>query len=51
MATDTVAECLRCDFEQPEDAEWDIVEDPTLGELTACPECGSTNVRSGREIT
>lgn len=44
-------ECLCCGFEQSEQAEWDTVEDPTLAELTACPECGSTNVMSGREIT
>jgi Zn finger protein HypA/HybF involved in hydrogenase expression len=51
MPSEPIAECLSCEFQQSEQGEWDNVEDPTLGELTACPKCGSTDIISGREIT
>lgn len=44
MSTATTYRCLECGFEAAagEDV-WDSVEHPPLGELTQCPECGSTN--------
>lgn len=42
--------CLNCGFEtQAGSDEWESTEDPVLGELTQCPECGSTNTTSLRE--
>ncbi|WP_224450036.1 hypothetical protein [Haloprofundus salilacus] len=41
--------CLNCGFEAPPGSEqWDQIEVPRLGEMTRCPDCGSTNVMSGR---
>lgn len=41
--------CINCGFEAPAGGdEWDAVDDPTLGTLTRCPECGSTNILSRR---
>lgn len=37
--------CGNCGFEAPRE-EWGSVEHPTLGTLTQCPECGSTDVRT-----
>ncbi|MFC6961126.1 60S ribosomal export protein NMD3 [Halocatena marina] len=38
--------CLNCGFEAPLDGgEWNSAEVPPLGDLTRCPECGSTNIR------
>jgi predicted RNA-binding Zn-ribbon protein involved in translation (DUF1610 family) len=37
--------CGNCGFEAPA-AEWGSVEHPTLGRLTQCPDCGSTDVRT-----
>ena len=39
------AKCSACGFESTPGADaWGRVEHPTLGSLTQCPECGSTNV-------
>lgn len=50
MATDgTLSQCVNCGFsDSPGSDRWDAIEDPTLGRLTRCPDCGSTNVLSGR---
>lgn len=41
--------CLACGYTAPSGGdEWDHVDSPPLGELTRCPECGSTNVTTGR---
>lgn len=40
-----VPRCLNCGFEAPLDGgEWNSAEVPPLGDLTRCPECGSTNI-------
>ncbi|MGM0605618.1 MAG: hypothetical protein ACQETB_08095 [Halobacteriota archaeon] len=45
--TDTsIVQCLNCGFESPAGKRWERVTHPPLGELTQCPECGSTNVHS-----
>lgn len=37
--------CLNCGFEAPLDGgEWNSAEVPPLGDLTRCPDCGSTNI-------
>jgi len=45
--TDTAAGartvCLNCGFEAPAGEAWATVDHPTLGTLTACPGCGSTD--------
>lgn len=53
MATEATApnlsKCLNCGFDAPAGGpEWDHVVSPPLGRMTRCPECGSTNVLSGR---
>ena len=41
--------CLNCGFETPAGSDaWERTEDPVLGRLTKCPECGSTNTTSLR---
>ncbi|WP_247005547.1 hypothetical protein [Halorientalis litorea] len=36
--------CVECGFETPAESEaWESADHPTLGTLTKCPECGSTN--------
>lgn len=42
----TTSTCRNCGFEAPA-GEWTVVDHPTLGSVTSCPECGSTDVRSG----
>lgn len=43
----TRSRCMPCGFEAPFDSErWTVADHPSLGTLTACPECGSTNVVS-----
>ncbi|MDX1747992.1 MAG: hypothetical protein R3324_18830, partial [Halobacteriales archaeon] len=38
--------CGKCGFTAPATGDaWERVEDPSLGTLTRCPECGSTDVR------
>lgn len=50
VATDTgAAKCSGCGFEAPADDEaWATAEHPPLGTVVVCPECGSTDVHSGR---
>ena len=53
MAPDTeerpMSRCLNCGFTAESGGpEWDAVESPPLGVLTQCPECGSTDVMTGR---
>ena len=37
--------CLKCGFETAAGTDdWDRVDLPSLGSITQCPECGSTNV-------
>lgn len=36
--------CMNCGFETGGGEDWDTVDSPSLGRLTQCPECGSTNV-------
>lgn len=46
-STDRIpSHCITCGFEAGT-GEWEVVEAPPLGEITQCPECGSTNVVSG----
>lgn len=42
------AKCLNCGHEAEAGNGWDRVEHPTLGSLTQCPECGSTDVSTQR---
>jgi len=44
MSAETTHRCKRCGFEAPAGGgEWESVRHPPLGELTQCPECGSTD--------
>jgi DNA-directed RNA polymerase subunit RPC12/RpoP len=44
MSIGSMNRCLECGYEAtPEEENWARVEHPPLGELTQCPECGSTN--------
>jgi predicted RNA-binding Zn-ribbon protein involved in translation (DUF1610 family) len=46
-AAATAVRCLNCGFEAPADSdEWEHVEFPSLGTLTQCPECESTDASS-----
>jgi predicted RNA-binding Zn-ribbon protein involved in translation (DUF1610 family) len=39
--------CLNCGFETPAGSDaWETAAHPSLGDLTQCPECGSTNTTS-----
>ena len=41
--------CWGCGFEAPEGSdEWESIDVVSIGRMTRCPECGSTNVSSGR---
>lgn len=45
MSLDTMTRCLKCSFEAASGADdWGSVEHPPFGELTQCPNCGSTNI-------
>lgn len=47
MATQPAARrlhCLNCGHSEVADGAWETVEDPHLGSLTQCPDCGSTRV-------
>lgn len=44
--TEVEPKCLQCGFESPQGESWGRVDHPTLGSMTQCPECGSTNVSS-----
>ncbi|MFC7072486.1 hypothetical protein ACFQJ7_14375 [Halovenus rubra] len=38
-------QCFKCRFEAAADAgEWVTTTHPSLGDITQCPECGSTNI-------
>lgn len=42
-----VKQCFRCRFRSAvEDGEWKTTTHPSLGTITQCPECGSTNIHS-----
>jgi predicted RNA-binding Zn-ribbon protein involved in translation (DUF1610 family) len=44
MPTETKQHCRQCGFQADPNAEvWASVYHPPLGELTQCPECGSTD--------
>jgi predicted RNA-binding Zn-ribbon protein involved in translation (DUF1610 family) len=39
--------CLNCGFETPAGSDaWETADHPSLGALTQCPDCGSTNTTS-----
>lgn len=39
------AQCFNCGFEAPaDDEQWARVDHPTLGTLTQCPDCESTDI-------
>ncbi|WP_201293056.1 hypothetical protein [Halobacterium bonnevillei] len=38
--------CLECGRTAPRNGDWGEATHPTLGTMTQCPECGSTNVQS-----
>jgi DNA-directed RNA polymerase subunit RPC12/RpoP len=43
----TRTRCVNCGFEtEPNSGKWGTADHPTLGTLTKCPECGSTNTTS-----
>ncbi len=47
MPPASVITCDGCGFEAPTgDDAWERVADPTLGTLTRCPACGSTDVHN-----
>ena len=48
MASENTQEpkCLQCGFEAPRGNDWGAADHPTLGSMTQCPECGSTDVSS-----
>jgi hypothetical protein len=40
-------ECIACGFEAAAGSDaWETADHPSLGALTRCPECGSTDVHS-----
>jgi predicted RNA-binding Zn-ribbon protein involved in translation (DUF1610 family) len=40
-------QCFECGFENTADSEkWATTTHPSLGSVTQCPECGSTNIHS-----
>lgn len=42
----SILRCFKCGFEAPIDsAQWKKINHPPLGDLTQCPECGSTDIR------
>ena len=46
MPVETMTQCAACGFRAPSGAdEWGSVQHPPLGEMTQCPECGSTDTR------
>ena len=47
MAAATQLRCHECGRTAPRD-DWDSATHPTLGDMTQCPGCGSTNVQGDR---
>lgn len=46
-AEGTITKCRNCGFEAPIGTDaWDVGTHPTLGDLSQCPECGSTDTTS-----
>lgn len=44
-----ISHCWNCGFEAPAGSdEWERLDAVSIGTLTRCPECGSTDVSSGR---
>ncbi|UHH24848.1 hypothetical protein [Halobacterium noricense] len=41
-------QCLECGRTAPPNGNWASGTHPTLGSMTKCPECGSTNVQTKR---
>jgi len=41
-------QCLECGRTEPATGEWASGTHPTLGSMTKCPDCGSTNVQTKR---
>lgn len=40
-----LSHCVTCGYEAATGGDdWEFVESPSLGRMTSCPECGSTNV-------
>lgn len=47
-----MSRCQRCGFRaESGSSEWKTVESPPIGELTQCPDCGSTDVMTGLSIS
>lgn len=45
----TLSHCWNCGFEAPPGSdEWDRLDVVSIGTLTRCPECESTDVSTGR---
>lgn len=41
----SLSHCTNCGFEATTGGDdWQTVESPTLGRMTSCPNCGSTNI-------
>ncbi|NIB99927.1 hypothetical protein [Halobacterium sp. R2-5] len=40
--------CLKCGRTAAPDSDWASGTHPTLGSMTQCPDCGSTNVQTKR---
>ncbi len=40
----TALSCGGCGFTAAPGDDWEAIDDPVLGSLTRCPDCGSTNV-------
>jgi Zn finger protein HypA/HybF involved in hydrogenase expression len=47
-ATKQQLRCLKCGRTAPPDGDWEQATHPTLGSMTQCPECGSTDVQTKR---
>ncbi|MDH5019935.1 hypothetical protein [Halobacterium rubrum] len=47
MSAATQLRCHECGRTAPRD-DWDSATHPTLGDMTQCPGCGSTNVQGDR---
>jgi predicted RNA-binding Zn-ribbon protein involved in translation (DUF1610 family) len=44
-STTTLTKCRNCGFTAPAGSEeWEDVEHPTLGRVSRCPDCGSSDI-------